>query len=93
MDLHTLKKEISDKLHSHSKSTSLYRTAYNEFHKTVPSYTNSDNNFSLSRSQFASVIQNLNIKTDDSTIDQLYRTIDPTNNNISYDEIVTRLVN
>ena len=93
MDTKTLKREISDKIYSHSSSTSLYRNTYNEFNKTIDPYKMRDENFFLSKPQFALVAKNWNIETNRKTIDKLYDTIKPNATRISYNQLVTKLVN
>jgi len=93
MDTKTLKREISNKIYSHSTSSSLYRRTYNEFNKTIDPYKIRDENFFLSKPQFALVAKNWNIDTNKKTIDKLYNTIQPNANRISYDKLITKLVN
>ena len=93
MDIKSLKQEISNKIYSHSSSTSLYRRTYNEFNKTIDPYTIRDENFFLSKPQFAMVAKNWNIETNSKTIDKLYNTIKPNASRISYNQLVTKLVN
>ena len=52
-----------------------------------------DENFFLSKPQFALVAKNWNIETNKKTIDKLYNTIEPNATRISYNQLVTKLVN
>ena len=66
---------------------------YNEFNKTIDPYNIRDENFLLSKQQFALMAKNWNIDTTSETIDKLYNTIQPNANRISYNKLITKLVN
>ena len=93
MDIKSLKKEISTKMYLYSRSNSLYRHTYNEFNKTIDPYTIRDDNFLLTKSQFADVAKNWNIKTNNETINNLYDTIEPNVDKISYNQLINKLIN
>ena len=93
MDIESLKKEISNKMYIHSTSTSLYRKSYNTFNNTIDITIIQDENFLLSRSQFAEVAKRWNIKTNEKTINKLFNIIEPNADKIRYNQLVAELVN
>jgi len=92
MDVQSLKKEMSYKMHLHSTNTSLYRKTYNKFNETIGSHTIRDKHFFLSKPHFAIVAKSWNIETNNNTIDKLYNTIQPSASRVNYNELVKKLV-